>query len=177
MSNVILVDTKDNQIGISEKLEAHKKGLLHRAFSIFLFNDNNQLLLQKRAEDKYHSSELWTNTCCSHPAPGEFMVKHAQNRLNEEMGISTSLKHLFSFIYRAEFENGLIEHELDHVFIGYFNTQPLPNPMEVSDWKYATLNEIKDEIEQAPESYTYWFKLIYERVFRYIQSNKQQSIV
>ena len=134
LSNVILVDTKDNQTGISEKLEAHKKGLLHRAFSIFLFNDQDQLLLQKRADEKYHSGGLWTNTCCSHPSPGEFLIKSAQNRLKEEMGISTSLSPLFSFIYKAEFDNGLIEHELDHVFIGTFNANPLPNPEEVGEW-------------------------------------------
>ena len=173
LSNVILVDTKDNQTGISEKLEAHKKGLLHRAFSIFLFNDQGQLLLQKRADEKYHSGGLWTNTCCSHPSPGEFLIKSAQNRLKEEMGISTSLSPLFSFIYKAEFDNGLIEHELDHVFIGTFNANPLPNPEEVGEWKYASIEEIKDDIVQSPESYTFWFKLIYERVFNYISTNKK----
>lgn len=173
MNNVILVDPSDKQIGISEKLEAHKKGLLHRAFSVFLFNNQNQLLLQRRAEEKYHSAGLWTNTCCSHPSPGEFLIKSAQNRLKEEMGISTSLTPLFSFIYRAEFDNGLIEHELDHVFIGTFNAAPLPNPNEVGEWKYASIEEIKKEIEQDPESYTFWFKLIYERVFNYISNNKK----
>lgn len=173
MNNVILVDNSDNQTGTMDKLEAHQKGLLHRAFSVFLFNEQKQLLLQKRADDKYHSAGLWTNTCCSHPAPGEFLIRSAQNRLKEEMGISTSVTPLFSFIYRAEFENGLIEHELDHVFIGNFNASPLPNPNEVSDWKYASYEQVKEEIDKVPDSYTFWFKLIYERVFNYINSVKQ----
>ena len=154
-----------------EKLEAHKKGALHRAYSIFLFNDNKELLIQKRAADKYHSSNLWTNTCCSHPAPGEHITTSAQNRLVDEMGITTSLRSLFSFTYKTEFENGLIEHELDHVLIGRFNSNPLPNPNEVSDWRYASVKEISAEIKQNPEAYTFWFKEIYKRVFKYILSN------
>ena len=153
-----------------EKLEAHQKGVLHRAFSVFLFNDQNQLLLQKRASDKYHSSDLWTNTCCSHPAPGEQLTQSAQNRLKEEMGISTQLTPLFSFTYKAAFENGLTEYELDHVLIGKFNASPLPNPAEASDWKYASLEDINSEIIASPENYTYWFKEVYQRVFEHILS-------
>lgn len=171
MANVILVDLEDNPIGKMEKLEAHQKGELHRAFSVFLFNDKNELLLQKRASDKYHSSNLWTNTCCSHPAPGEHLTSFAQERLKEEMGITTSLRPLFSFIYKTELENGLIEHELDHVLIGKFNSTPLPNPTEVSDWKYASQKEIIQKIEENPEQFTYWFKEIYKRVFKYILFN------
>ncbi len=171
MANVILVDSKDCPIGIMEKLAAHQKGKLHRAYSVFLFNSNNELLLQKRASDKYHSSCLWSNTCCSHPAPGEHLTTSAQNRLLQEMGITTSLQPLFSFTYKTEFDNGLIEHELDHVLIGKFNASPLPNPAEVSDWKYASLKEISNEIKENPKSYTFWFKEIYKRVFKYILSN------
>jgi isopentenyl-diphosphate Delta-isomerase len=171
MSSVILVNSSDTPIGVMEKLEAHQKGVLHRAYSIFLFNQKNELLLQKRASNKYHSSNLWTNTCCSHPAPGEHLTASAQNRLVEEMGITTCLKPLFSFTYTTEFEDGLIENELDHVLIGRFNAPPLPNPMEVSDWQYASLAEISKDIKNSPESYTYWFKEIYKRVFNYIISN------
>lgn len=171
MANVILVDSQDAPVGIMEKLEAHKKGALHRAYSIFLFNDNKELLLQKRAPHKYHSSNLWTNTCCSHPAPGEHLSASAQNRLIEEMGITTSLQPLFSFTYKTEFSDGLIEHELDHILIGKFNASPLPNPAEVSDWRYANMDEISKEINDNPDSYTFWFKEIYKRVFNYILSN------
>lgn len=171
MANVILVNPEDYPIGKMEKLEAHKKGALHRAFSIFLFNDQHELLLQKRASNKYHSSNLWTNTCCSHPAPGEHITTSAQNRLVDEMGITTSLTSLFSFTYKTEFDDGLIEHELDHILIGIFNANPLPNPAEVSDWRYASLKQISNEIKENPEAYTFWFKEIYKRVFRYILSN------
>ncbi len=171
MANVILVNEEDAPIGAMEKLEAHKKGALHRAFSVFLFNSNNELLLQKRASDKYHSSNLWTNTCCSHPTPGEHLTASAQKRLLEEMGITTSLRSLFSFTYKTKFADGLIEHELDHVLIGTFNAAPLPNPLEVSDWRYTSLEDITQEIKEDPESYTFWFKEIYKRVFNYILSN------
>ncbi len=171
MADVILVDTNDQVIGKMEKLKAHQLGELHRAFSIFLFNDNKELLLQKRASNKYHSANLWTNTCCSHPTPSEHLTTTAQNRLIEEMGLTTSLQPLFSFIYKTEFENGLVEHELDHVLIGNANASPLPNPSEVSDWRYASLEQITKEIESNPNKYTFWFKEIYKRVFKYILSN------
>lgn len=171
MANVILVDSQDAPVGIMEKLEAHQKGVLHRAYSIFLFNDKNELLLQKRAANKYHSADLWTNTCCSHPAPGEHLSASAQNRLIEEMGITTSLQPLFSFTYKTEFSDGLIEHELDHILIGRVNASPLPNPAEVSDWRYTNMDDISKEINDNPDSYTFWFKEIYKRVFNYILSN------
>ena len=171
MADVILVNEDDVPVGTMEKLEAHQKGALHRAFSIFLFNNNKELLLQKRASDKYHSSNLWTNTCCSHPAPGEHLKASAQKRLMEEMGITTSLQSLFSFTYKTKFGNGLIEHELDHVLIGTFNTTPLPNPTEVDDWRYSSLEEISADIQANPNDYTFWFKLVYKRVFNYIISN------
>ncbi len=171
MANVILVNSKDYPIGTMEKLEAHQKGELHRAYSVFLFNNEKELLLQKRANDKYHSSGLWSNTCCSHPEPDEHLTTSAQNRLVDEMGITTSLQSLFSFTYKTKFENGLIEHELDHVLIGKFNASPLPSPAEVSDWKYASLKEISNEIKLNPQQYTFWFKEIYKRVFKYILSN------
>lgn len=171
MANVILVDSQDAPVGIMEKLEAHQKGVLHRAYSIFLFNDKNELLLQKRAANKYHSADLWTNTCCSHPAPGEHLSASAQNRLIEEMGITTSLQPLFSFTYKTEFSDGLIEHELDHILIGRVNASPLPNPAEVSDWRYTNMDDISKEINDNPDGYTFWFKEIYKRVFNYILSN------
>ena len=170
LADVILVDIHDTPIGTMEKLEAHQKGVLHRAFSIFLFNDQKELLLQKRANGKYHSAGLWTNTCCSHPAPQENLMESVQNRLGEEMGITTDLSPIFSFTYKAVLENGLTEHELDHVFIGHFNESPSINPIEASDWKYASLEEINGEIKDHPESYTYWFKEIYQRVFKHIKS-------
>lgn len=168
MAKVILVDKDDNQTGVMDKLEAHKKGVLHRAFSIFLFNDQKELLLQKRAEDKYHSGGLWTNTCCSHPSPGEFLIKSANKRLVEEMGIATSLTQLFAFTYKTGFGNGLTEHEYDHVLIGNFNASPAPSPNEVCDWRYESFETIKHEIDENPDNYTYWFREIYERVFNYV---------
>jgi len=171
LADVILVDTRDNPIGTMEKLEAHQKGALHRAYSIFLFNNDGKLLLQKRSSKKYHSADLWSNTCCSHPAPGEHLTTAAQNRLLDEMGITTSLQTLFSFTYKTEFENVLIEHELDHVLIGKFNASPLPNPAEASDWKYASQKEVSDDIKLNPDQYTFWFKEIYKRVFKFILSN------
>ncbi len=171
MANVILVDSKDYQVGIMDKLEAHKKGLLHRAYSIFLFNQQKELLLQKRADNKYHSAGLWSNTCCSHPAPGEHLTTAAQNRLIAEMGITTSLQSVFSFTYKTTFDNGLTEHELDHVLIGYFNANPLPNPAEVSDWRFASQKQIASELKEKPDAYTFWFKMIYKRVFKFILSN------
>ncbi|VAW26070.1 Isopentenyl-diphosphate Delta-isomerase [hydrothermal vent metagenome] len=171
MADVILVNSKDFPIGTMEKLEAHQKGKLHRAYSVFLFNNQQELLLQKRAATKYHSANLWSNTCCSHPAPGEHLTTSAQNRLLNEMGITTSLQSLFSFTYKTEFENGLIEHELDHVLIGKFNASPLPNPAEASDWKYASFKEVSNGIKLNPEHYTFWFKEIYKRVFKFILSN------
>ena len=164
--HVILVDRMDRVIGIEEKLKAHREGKLHRAFSIFIFNTLGKLLLQKRSETKYHSGGLWTNTCCSHPRPGESHYCAARRRLNEEMGFDCELTELFSFIYYAELENNLFEHELDRVFVGHYDGQPIPNPDEVDDWKWMDIEELKRDVGENPEHYTYWFKLILSRVLK-----------
>ena len=159
MNEVILVDEKDNAIGTMEKLKAHKMGILHRAYSVFIFNSNWELLLQKRNKSKYHSGGLWTNTCCSHPKAGESTKEGAVKRLEEEMGIDARINFAFSFLYKAEFENGLRENEFDHVFIGSFNGLPKINQDEVSDWKYTSLQNIKNEIKTSPGTFTEWFKI------------------
>lgn len=162
---VILVNESDQEIGIMEKLEAHEKGLLHRAFSIFLVNNKGQILLQQRALSKYHTPGLWTNTCCSHPAPGETIQDAAIRRLNEEMGISgIELNFLFDFIYYKEFPNGLIEHEFDHVLIGKFNGEPQLNPNEANDARWMYPEEIHEWIELNPDNFTYWFKLAFSKL-------------
>lgn len=171
MDEVILVDKEDNFIGTMEKLEAHQKGILHRAFSIFIVNESGEFLIQRRAIDKYHSGGLWTNTCCSHPKPAETSTQAAQRRLIEEMGISVPLTYLFHFTYKTEFENGLSEHELDHVFIGTFNGNPEPDPIEVMDWKYIHSSELVIDVKKNPQNYTEWFKLSYETVL--IHTNNQ----
>ena len=156
---VVLVDENDSSLGTMEKMEAHKKGVLHRAFSVFVFNEYEELLIHRRALDKYHSAGLWTNTCCSHPRPGESELVAATRRLEEEMGFICDLHKMSSFIYRAEFENGLIEHELDHIFTGTYNGEPMPNPNEVAEWKYISIPTLLDHIQSNPEEYTIWFKL------------------
>lgn len=160
MEHVILVDERDNAIGTMEKMEAHHKGVLHRAFSILLFNSKGEVLLQKRAACKYHSGGLWTNTCCSHPLPDESLEAATRRKLKQEMGIDLSLQFAYKFIYRTELEKGLIEHEYDHVFVGTFNGEPKINTEEVEDWKFADLKNLKADISKNPENYTYWFKLI-----------------
>jgi isopentenyl-diphosphate delta-isomerase len=164
MEHVILVDENDQQIGLMEKMEAHEKGLLHRAFSVFIFNDENQLLLQQRAKDKYHSGGLWTNTCCSHPREGESLLDAGKRRLHEEMGFSCPIETVFSFIYKAELDNNLIEHELDHVLIGNYNEAPKPNPDEVMDWKYVDLEWVVEDMKANPENYTTWFRIVFDNV-------------
>lgn len=164
MTQVILVDTRDRQIGVEEKLEAHKKGNLHRAFSAFVFNSKGKLLLQKRAEDKYHSGELWTNTCCSHPAPGESIKEASERRLWEEMGIKADLSEITSFIYKVNFENGLTEHEFNHIVIGKFDGDPKPDPSEVSDWKWEDPKIALGDLEKNPQNYTYWFRLCFKDI-------------
>lgn len=163
--NVILVNEHDEAIGTMEKLEAHQKGLLHRAISVFIFDSRGRLLLQQRAAHKYHSAGLWTNTCCSHPAPGEPALAAAHRRLEEEMGMQVPLTFAFTFHYRAPFDNGLIEHELDHVFIGYADHSPTPNPAEVAAYRWIDRTTIDRENKKNPEVYTAWFKLIYGKVF------------
>ena len=165
MSEVILVNSNDEEIGSMEKLEAHQKGILHRAFSVFIFNDRYELLLQKRALDKYHSGGLWTNTCCSHPSPGDGLLAAAKRRLIEEMGIRAPLEIISSFIYKAAFENGLIEHEFDHILIGRYNDEVEINPMEVMDYKWISITDLNKEVSRHPDEFTIWFLKIYKQVF------------
>jgi isopentenyl-diphosphate delta-isomerase len=149
-----------------EKIEAHEKAVLHRAFSVFILNDNNELLLQRRALSKYHSPGLWTNTCCSHPREGESVINAGIRRLREEMGFETEINNLFSFIYKAEFDNGLTEHELDHVLLGRYNKAPLINKLEVSDWKWTNMEFLKKDVVINPDLYTVWFKIIFQQFYK-----------
>lgn len=165
MEEVVLVNEKDESIGRMEKIEAHEKGLLHRAISVFIFNEKGEMLLQKRALHKYHSAGLWTNTCCSHPRPGEDSKMAAERRLFEEMGINTSLIHKGQFIYKTEFSNGLTEFELDHVFTGIYNENPELNPEEAADFCWKSIPDIKIDIGTFPNSYTSWFKIALEKFF------------
>ncbi len=162
---VILVNEADEQIGVMEKMEAHEKGLLHRAFSVFIFNDKGEMLLQQRALNKYHSGGLWTNACCSHPRPNEDTLQAAKRRLMEEMGIETPLTSKTSFTYKTAFENGLTEHEFDHIFIGTFNQEPKPNSLEVNSYCWKSVESVKNSIKQMPDIYTSWFKIALEKVF------------
>ena len=165
---VILVDNNDNQIGLMPKLEAHEKGVLHRAFSVFIFNNHGELMLQRRALTKYHSPGLWTNTCCSHQRDGESNISSGKRRLKEEMGFDTELFEKTSFIYKAKFDNGLIEHEFDHVLVGSYNHSPIINSIEVDSWKWMSLENIKKDINDHPDKYTAWFKIIFEKYYKYI---------
>jgi isopentenyl-diphosphate Delta-isomerase len=167
---VILVDVEDNPIGTLPKMEAHEKGVLHRAFSVFILNNKGELMLQQRAYHKYHSPGLWTNTCCSHQREGEENVEAGMRRLEEEMGFCVPLKELFSFIYKAPFDNGLTEHELDHVLLGHYEEAPQLNEEEVAHWKWMGLSDIEAAIEQSPEEYTVWFKIIFDRFFKHIKA-------
>jgi isopentenyl-diphosphate delta-isomerase len=167
---VILVDKKDNQIGLMPKMEAHEKGVLHRAFSVFTFNKKGELMLQQRAAHKYHSPLLWTNTCCSHQRNGETNLEAGKRRLQEEMGFTTELKEVFLFIYKAPFDNGLTEHELDHVLVGYFDDNPNINKEEVEDYKWMLLEDVKSDIDKNPSIYTEWFKIIFKESYSKISS-------
>ena len=168
---VILVNEKDEPIGLMPKMEAHEKALLHRAFSVFIFNDKNELMLQQRALGKYHSPGLWTNTCCSHQREGESNIDAGMRRLQEEMGFSVPLEESISFIYKAPFDNGLTEHEFDHILLGKFNDEPNINREEVADWKWMHLEDVKVDIEQNPETYTAWFKVIFDKFYEHININ------
>jgi len=161
---VILVDKNDRQIGTAGKMEAHHKGLLHRAVSVFIVNSRGEWILQKRAHDKYHSNGLWTNTCCTHPNPGETVEDSAKRRLMEEMGIKCDLTKLFTFIYREKLDRELTEHELDHVFLGITDNLPVINTQEVEEWEAVSYNDLHDDIRKNPSDYTFWFREIYERV-------------
>ena len=160
---VILVNEYDTPIGLMGKLEAHQKALLHRAFSVFILNDKGEIMLQQRATSKYHSPNLWTNTCCSHPRQGETTIEAGKRRLQEEMGFVTELTDILSFIYKAPFDNGLTEHELDHILIGYYNASPTINPEEVADWRWELPEKIKEDIAKHPHRYTEWFKIIFDK--------------
>ena len=166
--DVILVDEQDNPIGTMGKMEVHEKAILHRAFSIFIFNDKGEILLQKRADNKYHSAGLWTNTCCSHPRPGDDTLDAAQKRLAEEMGFTTTLAKAFAFIYKAPFDNGLTEHEYDHVFTGTYTGAVHPNPQEVSDYCYQSIEVIKRNIDRQPGHFTEWFKIALPKLEQFL---------
>jgi len=173
--NVILVNENDQQVGLMPKQEAHEKGVLHRAFSVFIFNDKNELMLQQRAIGKYHSPGLWTNTCCSHQRDGEESIDAGRRRLREEMGFDTGLKEVLSFIYRAPFDNGLTEHEYDHIMIGYYNGSPIINKDEVTSWKWMLLENVKDDIISHPNHYTEWFKIIFDKFYEHINIIEDES--
>ncbi|MBS4041558.1 MAG: isopentenyl-diphosphate Delta-isomerase [Flavobacteriales bacterium] len=169
---VILVDENDQPIGTMEKIEAHEKAVLHRAFSVFIINQKGEIMLQQRASHKYHSPLLWTNTCCSHQRVGETNLEAGKRRLQEEMGFEVPLKELFHFIYKAPFDNGLTEHELDHVMIGYYNEEPNINPEEVESWKWMGIEDIRKDMTENPEIYTVWFKIIFDEFYHYIESHQ-----
>jgi isopentenyl-diphosphate delta-isomerase len=166
---VILVDEKDNPIGEMEKMEAHIKAILHRAFSVFIFNDRNELMIQQRALSKYHSPGLWTNTCCSHPRKGEETIEAAHRRMLEEMGFDCEFAEAFTFLYKADVGQDLIEHEFDHVFIGHSNAIPLINHEEVHDWKYMRMEDIRKDIDRNPHQYTVWFKIAFDEVEEHLK--------
>jgi isopentenyl-diphosphate delta-isomerase len=166
---VILVNEFDEQIGLMPKLEAHEKAVLHSAFSVFILNEKNEIMLQQRAHQNTIHPLLWTNTCCSHQRNGETNIEAGSRRLFEEMGFKVELKELFHFIYKAPFDNGLTEHEFDHVMIGYFNGNPIINPDEVEDWKWMKIQDVKEDMVQNPEIYTVWFKIIFDEFYHYIE--------
>lgn len=166
---VVLVNERDESLGTMEKMEAHRKGVLHRAFSVFIFNSKGEMLLQQRAQGKYHSGGLWTNACCSHPAPGEAVADAAKRRLREEMGFSVSLEKIFDFVYRSEMENGLTEHEFDHVFGGFYDEAIMPDKNEVKDYCYKSMESIKQSLQTHPHQFTAWFHIAFPRVEQWHQ--------
>lgn len=165
MEHVVLVDENDKEIGTMEKMQAHREGKLHRAFSVMVFNSRGEILVQRRAASKYHSAGLWTNTCCSHPRPGEPIRLAATRRLREEMGIDANLEFLYRFAYNVKLDNGFIENELDHVFQATFDGQPDSDPGEVESWKFVAVNELLEDVTASPENYTYWFKQILDHQY------------
>lgn len=170
---VILVDDRDRAVGVAEKMHAHRQGLLHRAFSIFVTNARGELLLQKRASSKYHSGGLWTNTCCSHPRPEETTEAAASRRLKEEMGFSCELREIFSFTYKAELDNELTEHEFDHVLIGEFNGKPLLNLQEAEDYRWLSIEALSTDIVVNSDRYTSWLKICFEKFVQYKDTIKK----
>lgn len=175
IEEVILVDELDNSIGTMEKMEAHEKAILHRAFSVFIFNVNGEMLLQQRALDKYHSGGLWTNSCCSHPKPNEKTNVAAVRRLKEEMGFETDLVKVFDFVYKAPFLNGLTEYEFDHVFIGSYDGTIFPNKDEVANYEYISLDIIEQQLKDEPSKFTEWFKIAFPKVKAYWALQKKLS--
>ena len=172
MEEVILVDEHDVSVGAMEKMEAHEKAVLHRAFSVFIFNAGGEMLLQQRALSKYHSGGLWTNSCCSHPRPGEEIYEAASRRLTEEMGFTTPIKKVFDFIYKADFSNGLTEYEFDHVFAGYYDGKIEPNKNEVCNYQYRSMQEIESMLKHEPELFTVWFHIAFPKVMDWWIKNK-----
>ena len=170
---VIIVDRNDKEIGIGEIMKTHQEGKLHRGFSVFIVNSKYEMLLQKRAGTKYHSGGLWTNTCCSHPRPGELIEEAAHRRLREEMGFDCELKEIFSFTYRTQFSNNLFEHEYDHVLLGEADGAPTPDPEEVCDWEWRDIEELGKSIKDNPEVYTYWFKACFDKVIPYLSGSRK----
>jgi isopentenyl-diphosphate Delta-isomerase len=166
--DVILVNENDEEAGFMEKMEVHRKGLLHRAFSVFIFDKNSNMLLQQRAAGKYHGAHLWTNACCSHPFPGEPVATAAARRLKEELGFTASLEKIFDFIYRSEVENNLVEHEFDHVFTGIYEGEIIMNPEEVEAVRYVSMDEIKEELKLHPERFTIWFRIAFPRIIEWL---------
>jgi isopentenyl-diphosphate delta-isomerase len=171
LTDLILVDESDQPVGTMEKMEAHRKGLLHRAFSIFIFNKKGEMLLQQRAAGKYHSAGLWTNACCSHPHPGQETIPAAHARLAFEMGINTGLEEIFSFTYHASFDNGLIEHEFDHVFYGTWEGPVAPNPAEVQDYCFTPIKDLANSVQSHPEKYTAWFRIAFPLIQQWMEDN------
>jgi len=174
---LVLVDEKDQQWGKLEKELVHKLGLLHRAFSVFIFNSTGELMLQQRADDKYHSAGLWTNTCCSHPQFGEDLKPAIDRRLKEEMGMKCQTEFAFSFIYKAKFINGLTEHEFDHVYFGISDENPTPEKSEVKNWRYTTLEDLEKEIQDHPENFTQWLKICMPAVKNYFNGSFKQNFL
>jgi isopentenyl-diphosphate delta-isomerase len=171
MEQVILVDEHDNSIGTMEKMEAHRKGILHRAFSILIFNSKGEMLVQRRASSKYHSGGLWTNACCSHPSPGESIEEATRRRLKFEMGIDARPAFAYKFIYKTNLDKELVEHECDYVFTALYDGEPMVNADEVEDWKYMDMNELRSDIHANPQNYTYWFRVIidHEELAQHLQ--------
>lgn len=173
MEHVILVDEQDTLTGTMEKMEAHKNAVLHRAFSVFIFNAEGEMLLQQRAIEKYHSGGLWTNSCCGHPRPGEETLVAASRRLCEEMGFETPLKKIFDFVYKAGFDNGLTEHEFDHVFVGYYDGEIKPDGREVSDFVYLSMPGIEEALQREPQKFTAWFHIAFPKVLNWWKQKQQ----
>lgn len=167
-NKVVLVDEQDKVLGEMNKMEAHEKGILHRAFSIFIFNSKGQMLIHQRANEKYHGGGLWTNACCSHPQWDEDIKESAEQRLQFEMGLQCDLKRVFAFVYHTPVENDLIEHEYDHVLVGYTNQQPIPNPIEVQAYQWIDKLELLQKIKDQPEAFTYWFRMALPQIIKHI---------